>query len=325
MNAIRSVFVLIPILVMGGGMAESVSAGEVFAAGAVPEELWNEGEFTEGVAVRSDGLVCFSDIHLDPEKSGQIIAFDPATNSTRVYCDKSSKSNGLAFDSGDRLFACCGANGGNRSLCEITESGEVRPIIGKFDGKHFNAPNDLVIHQNGSIYFSDPRYLGPEPLELPGMFLFRYDVKTGKVSVATKVAKKPNGVEVSPDGKTLYLAETDNGSAGLPGETPGPKGRMQLLAFDVAADGSLSNSRVLVEFGKENGIDGMAVDSRGRIFAAVRSENRFGIAVYDPTGKELDFLKTPSLPTNCGFGAGNDSGTLYITAGGGLYRAAVRK
>jgi gluconolactonase len=99
---------------------------------------------------------------------------------------------------------------------------------------------------------------------------------------------------------------------------------MQLTAFDVAADGSLSNRRVLVDFGKELGIDGMAVDATGRVFAAVRSSSRFGIAVYDATGRELDFLKTESLPTNCGFGVGNDAATLYITAGGGLYRVTVQ-
>ena len=128
----------------------------------------------------------------------------------------------------------------------------------------------------------------------------------------------------SPDGQTVYVAETDNGSSGIPGQAPGKKGRMQLLAFNVAKDGGLSNPRVLVDFGKENGIDGMAVDASGRIFAAVRSESRFGIAVFDPAGKELDFIRTESLPTNCGFGAGNDATTLYITAGGGLFRVRVK-
>lgn len=296
---------------------------KIFTEGAVPEELWNQGEFTEGVAVRSDGVVFFSDIVLDVAKPGQILAFDPATKKTQVFCDRSSKSNGLAFDSGDRLIACCGANGGNRSLCEVTEIGGPRVLVGSYNGKPLNAPNDLVIHPNGNIYFSDPRYIGPESVEQDGMFLYRLDTKSNTVSIATRAAKKPNGVEVSPDGKTLYLAETDNGSSGVPGSPVGPKGLMQLLAFDVAADGQLSKPRVLVDFGKEDGIDGMVVHSSGKIFAAVRSENRFGIGVFDPTGKPLDFLPTPSLPTNCGFGAGNDSKTLYITAGGGLYRATI--
>lgn len=296
---------------------------KIFTEGAVPEELWNQGEFTEGVAVRSDGVVFFSDIVLDVAKPGQILAFDPATKKTQIFCDRSSKSNGLAFDSGDRLIACCGANGGNRSLCEVTEIGGPRVLVGSYNGKPLNAPNDLVIHPNGNIYFSDPRYIGPESVEQDGMFLYRLDTKSNTVSIATRAAKKPNGVEVSPDGKTLYLAETDNGSSGVPGSPVGPKGLMQLLAFDVAADGQLSKPRVLVDFGKEDGIDGMVVHSSGKIFAAVRSESRFGIGVFDPTGKPLDFLPTPSLPTNCGFGAGNDSKTLYITAGGGLYRATI--
>jgi len=314
------------VLILTARLVPAAMADEkVFPAGAVPEELWNEGEFTEGVAVRSDGLVFFSDIHMAEERPGQILVFDPATKMTSVYCDKSSKSNGLAFDSGDRLFACCGANGGNRSLCEILDNGDIRPLVATYNGKPLNAPNDLLIHPNGSIYFSDPRYIGPEPVMLPGMYLFRLDQKSNTVSVATKVAKKPNGVETSPDGKTLYVAETDNGASGVPGEEPGPRGLMQLLAFDIGSDGTLSNPKVLVDFGPENGIDGMAVDSSGRIFAAVRSEPNFGIGVYDSTGRQLDFLKTPTLPTNCSFGAGNDASTLYITAGGGLYKVAVNK
>ena len=231
------------------GISSTASAADrVFAEGTVPEELWNQGEFTEGVAVRSDGLVFFSDIHLNPAKPGQILVFDPATKQTRAYCERSSKSNGLAFDSGDRLIACCGANGGNRSLCEVLEGGQLKPLISSFNGKPLNAPNDLLVHPNGSIYFSDPRYLGPEPVEQAGMFLFRYDTKSNTVSIATELARKPNGVETSPDGKTLYLAETDNGSTGVPGDPVGPKGKMQLLAFDVNADGRLSNSRVIVSF-----------------------------------------------------------------------------
>lgn len=307
-----------------GGLSETHAADQVFAPDTVPERLWNEGEFTEGVAVRSDGLVFFSDIPSDAKKPGQILVFDPATKKTRVFCSASSKSNGLAFDSGDRLLACCGANGGSRALCEVTESGDVKPLVGMFEGHPFNSPNDLVVHPNGMVYFTDPRYVGSEPLELPGMSVYRFDPMTKAVRIEMSPARKPNGVEVSPDGRTVYVAETDNGSSGIPGQTPGKKGRMQLLAFNAAKNGSLSNARVLVDFGKENGIDGMAVDASGRIFAAVRSESRFGIAVYDPSGKELDFVRTESLPTNCGFGAGNDASTLYITAGGGLFRVKVK-
>ena len=297
----------------------------VFAVNAKPELLWKGGEFTEGVAARSDGLVFFSDIPSDPAISGRILVFNPATGQTHVFCAQSSKSNGLAFDSGDRLLACCGANGGLRALCEVTEGGLVRGLSEAFEKKPFNSPNDLAVHPSGSIYFSDPRYVGFESLALPGMWVFRFDPKTGLTTVAASEVSKPNGIGISPDGMTMYIADTDNGSVGLPDRPAGPKGKMTLETFDIAAAGTLSNRRTLVDFGAEDGIDGMAVDASGRIFAAVRSEKRFGIAVYNPAGTELDFLKTPTLPTNCIFGVGQDSKTLYITAGGELYRIRVRQ
>jgi gluconolactonase len=205
----------------------------------------------------------------------------------------------------------------------FSAAGIPHPLVETYRSRPFNAPNDLVVHPRGLIYFSDPRYVGSEPLTQPEMLVYCWDPARRLLRVATSAAVKPNGIEVSPDGKTLYVAETDNGSSGIPGNVPGPKGRMQLLALAVAEDGRLSAPRVLVDFGSENGIDGMAVDTTGRIFAAVRSEKRFGIAVYDSEGKEVDFLATPALPTNCGFGVGEDSSTLYITAGKGLYRAKV--
>ena len=296
----------------------------VFAVNAEPELLWNGGEFTEGVAARSDGLVFFSDIPSDPATAGRILVFSPVTGKTHVFCANSSKSNGLEFDSGDRMLACCGANGGLRALCEVTEDGLVRGVSELFEKKPFNAPNDLAIHPDGSIYFSDPRYVGFEPLALPGMWVFRFDPKTGATTVATKFASKPNGIGISPDGKTIYVANTDNDSVGLPNKPAGSKKRMTLEAFDVTDDGTLTHRITLVDFGSENGIDGMTVDATGRIFAAVRSEKRFGIAVYSPAGMELAFLKTPTLPSNCCLGAGHDAETLYITAGGELYCVKVK-
>ena len=296
----------------------------VFAVTAEPELLWDGGEFTEGVAARSDGLIFFSDIPSDPATAGRILMFNPATRQTRVFCANSSKSNGLEFDSGDRMLACCGANGGLRALCEVTEDGLVRGVSELFEKKPFNSPNDLAIHPDGSIYFSDPRYVGFEPLALPGMWVFRFDPETGATTVATTFASKPNGIGVSPDGKTIYVANTDNGSVGLPDKSAASKKKMTLEAFDIADDGALTHRMTLVDFGGEDGIDGMTVDATGRIFAAVRSGKRFGIAAYSPAGKELAFLKTPTLPSNCCLGVGHDAATLYITAGGELYCVKVK-
>lgn len=296
---------------------------QVFEPGAALTELWNEGEFTEGVAAGPDGRIFFSDIPSAAETAGRILVYDKATGKTAVFSSDSRKSNGLTFDAAGQLLACCGANNGGQSLMSFTASGTPEVVIGSYRGRPFNAPNDLVVHPRGFVYFSDPRYVGAEPLTQPKMLVYCWDPSKRLLRVATDAALKPNGIEVSPDGETLYVAETDNGSAGLPGETAGPKGRMQLLALTIAADGRLSAPRVLVDFGTENGIDGMAIDGSGRIFAAVRSEKRFGIGVYDGNGRELDFLATPALPTNCGFGVGDDAEQLYITAGKGLYRVKV--
>lgn len=292
----------------------------ILPAGAELEELWNEGSFTEGVAVAPDGALVFSDIPFVDDVAGKIMKFDPKSGKTTVYCADSGKSNGLMFDAGGRLLGCCGAMGGKRALVEITKDGQVRVVVDRYEGKRLNAPNDLVVHPSGSVYFSDPRYAGDEPMELDHMSVYRYD-PDGTLHRVTTDIEKPNGVHVSPDGKTLYVAETNNGSVDVRKDTAKTKkGRMTLNAFPIKKDGSLGKKRVLVDFGSETGTDGMTIDERGNIYAAVRAASRHGIIVYSPEGKELAYIPTADLPTNCCFGIGDEAQTLYVTSGKGLYR-----
>lgn len=289
--------------------------------GAVLEEIWNDGEFTEGVAVAPHGTIYFSDIAFKPEDAGRIMKYDPKTGNTSVHCPDSGKSNGLMFDAKGRLIACCGANLGKRALCEITPDGKVKVVVDRFEGKRFNAPNDLVVHPDGSIYFSDPRYVGPEPMELDQMSVYRYNPADGSLTRVTTDIEKPNGVHVSPNGRRLYVAETNNGSFDVTKQDPDVKpGRMTLNAFRIRRNGTLGRKRVLVDFGKETGTDGMAIDVEGNIYAAVRADSRHGIVVYNRRGKERAYIPTAELPTNCCFGIGEEAKTLYVTAGTGLYR-----
>lgn len=147
---------------LSAGAADLAPSGDprILPAGARLEKLWDEGAFTEGVAVAPDGTICFSDIPGE-EAPGKIFRFDPATGKTTVLCADSGKSNGLMFDRSGRLIAACGANIGKQALCEITPDGKVRVLVDRYRGKRFNSPNDLVIHPDGSVYFSDPRYVGP--------------------------------------------------------------------------------------------------------------------------------------------------------------------
>jgi gluconolactonase len=280
--------------------------------GARLEQLWNEGEFTEGVAAAPDGSIYFSDI---PRTGlGRILKFDPTTGRTSIHCPDSGKSNGLMFDGEGRLIAACGANEGLRALCEVTPQGQMTVLVNRYQGKPLNSPNDLVIHPGGSIYFSDPRYVGEEPVELDHQSVYCYDRSIGELKRVTTDITKPNGVILSPDGKTLYVAETD-------GDTP----RMTLNRFPVREDGTLGEKAVIVDFGSKLGIDGMTVDRQSNLYAALRSADRHGIVAYSPEGKERGFLSTEDLPTNCCFGRGEESSTLYVTSGKGLYRVRLRQ
>lgn len=294
----------------------------IVVPGATVETLWEEGGFTEGAAAGPDGCIYFSDF-AQPFDSGpaRVMKFDPKTMKITVHCPDSGMGNGLMFTRNGRLIGCCASPlGGHRALVEFLPDGSVKPIVSKFEGKRFNSPNDLVIDRKGRVYFSDPKYVGPEKMELDSYNLYRYD-PDGSLRIATQAVDKPNGVMLSPDQRTLYVAETDNGSATADiDKVPSTPGRMTLNAFVVNADGSLGAKTVLHNFGKETGIDGMTVDTEGHIYAAVRSKVRVGLVVFDRFGHELAHIQTPVLPTNCVFGRGDQQKTLYITAGSGLYR-----
>ncbi len=299
---------------------ESVDSG-IIPADSKLETLWEEGGFTEGAAVGPDGAMYFSDFAQPFDaRPARIMKFDPKTKKTTIHCADSKMANGLMFNAEGRLFACCASPlGGRRALVEILPDGNVKTIVGKYQGKRFNSPNDIVIDRKGRVYFSDPKYVGPEKMELPSMDVYRYD-PNGSVHRVTTDIDKPNGVMLSPSGKTLYVAETDNGSAQAETAKNPKMGRMRLNAFPVKPDGSLGKKKVLIDFGNNVGIDGMTVDRRGHIYAAVRSAKRFGIVAFDPNGKERAYIKTPALPTNCCFGNGLESHRLYVTAGKGFYR-----
>ena len=287
------------------------------------EVLWEEGGFTEGAAAGPDGAMYFSDFAQPFDaRPARIMKFNPSTGETTIHCADSKMGNGLMFTRDGRLLACCASPlGGARALVEITADGEVQPIVEKIGGKRFNSPNDLVIARDGTVYFTDPKYVGPEELELDGFYVYKM-TSDGNVTIATKEIDKPNGIVLSPDQRRIYVAETDNGSAKADIEEGFEPGRMTLNVFTLK-NGKLSKKRVLHDFGSQTGVDGMTVDQKGRVYAAVRSADDFGLWIFSPKGKVLVKIKTPTLPTNCSFGKGAESSRLYITAGGGFYRVKM--
>ena len=281
---------------------------------------------TEGPAVAPDGSIYFSYIPFGKEK-GTILQFHPKTKETTIFAKDSHKSNGLAFDAGGRLIAAEGADyGGRRISSWNVETGKRTKLADNYEGKKFNGPNDLTIDSKGRIYFSDPRYLGHEPLDQPIMGVYRIDTD-GSIQRIVSDAGKPNGVCVSPDQKTLYVVSNDNGATGfdrLPEDVTTHKGRMALMAYDLYTDGTAKFRKILVDYYPEDGPDGLTVDVDGNLYVAVRDETRPGICVYSPEGKERAYIPT-EVPTNIGFGRGDAAQTLYITAGKSLYRIQLNK
>jgi gluconolactonase len=287
---------LLALLAALGGAGGGESPSRVVDPLETVEKLWDEGTFTEGGATAADGSMLFSDI------GDRIMRFNPASGETTVFREPSGRANGMIFDAKGRLIVAEGANvGGGRRISVTDPDGRTRTLADRFEGKRFNSPNDVAVDEQGRVYFSDPRYVGDEPRELDFEGVFRVD-PDGRVARLETTAKKPNGLVVSPDGETLYVA--DNGPD-----------RRALLAVDLDDDGNASNPRVLVDFGEEGGVDGMTVTTDGRIVAATSK----GVAVFAPDGEHLALIPTPEPAANVEFG-GDDSQILYIMAGKSLYR-----
>ncbi len=308
------------------------------------------GGLTEGPAVAPDGSIYFSDI-LRGENHGRIHRFDPGSGTVEIFADNSHKSNGLIFGPDGSLYAAEGADHGGRRISRWNiETKERTPVVDRYQGKRFNSPNDICIDTEGRLYFTDPRYTGHEPRELDHRAVYRVAPGGEAVEVTTQVTK-PNGIALSPDERTLYVAETNNGGDGMPGVEPGNRGPMRIYAFPLGEDGLVAGARRLMyDFGPKFGCDGMTVDEDGNLYLTAREPSRSGVLVLDPEGYEIAFLPTspgveseespltqeeiqgleeppatPSgLPSNVEFGLGDDSNVLYVTVDQSLYRIRLK-
>jgi gluconolactonase len=312
--------------------------GTIFPADAKLELLYTRqaklnGGLTEGPAVAPDGTIYFTDMPFGPQ-DGTIQRYDPKTKKTTLFTDKSGKSNGLTFLADGSMVSCDGADGGGRRLIKWdVKTGKGTTLVDRVAGKRFNSLNDLNVDQQGRIYFTDPRYIGTEPRELEHEAVYRLN-KDGSVIEITHEVEKPNGIVLSPDGKTLYVGDHNNGGVQLKPTDPEPKrGAMKVYAFPLGEDGLVHGERkTIVDFGKENGCDGITVDINGNVYLTCRSLARPGVMVVDPSGKQLAFIESGSrnqtglfedwkgIPSNVEFGTGDDAHTLYVTIDKSLYR-----
>ncbi len=335
----KTVWIAVALLTAGVGSSLTAEEAEkrdlspsgdssIVSAKAELEVVFDGAFFTEGPAVAPDNSVYFSDITftgLSGMQAGHIWRYDPKTGKTKIFRSPSGMSNGLKFDAMGRLLACEGADfGGRRVTRTDLSTGKTEIIAGLHNGRKFNAPNDVTLDEMGRIYFSDPRYLGHESVEIGVFAVYRID-PDGSIHRIITDAGKPNGVAVAPDQRSLYVVSNDNGSMGLliaygdagalvAGDRS-HKGRMALLAYDLAGDGSATFREVLHDYSPEDGPDGLVCDTDGNLWVAVRDVTRPGVIVYSPKGKELAYIPTEWVPTNVAFGRGKHSKTLYVTYG----------
>jgi gluconolactonase len=276
---------------------------------------WAEGPVWMPASGDREACLLFSDvprnrIHRWRPGKGVDVFLEPSGFSGPGQYGPEPGSNGLALDREGRLILC---EHGDRRVSRLERDGGRKTLADSFEGKRFNSPNDAVVHSSGAIYFTDPPYGLPEQWDDPRRELdccgvYRIGVDGG-VALLCRTLLRPNGICLSPDEQTLYVAQSDS--------------RAPIIkAFRVNGDGTLDDGRTFFDATplakSRRGVpDGLSVDAQGNVFATGPG----GVLVLAPDGTHLGTLLTGQATANCCFGA--DGTTLFITADALLCRVRL--
>lgn len=301
-----------PVTYVGSIERRAAAIDALIAPGTRMTQLAEGFNWSEGpVWVPASRMLLFSDV---PEnkiykwtaKGGLSTWLEPSGYTGEGSYSKEPGSNGLLLDQNQDLLL---AQHGDRRIARLSlkdrlPSADFQTLADTWEGRQFNSPNDLIQARDGSIYFTDPPYGLPgqadsELREIPfqGVYLIE---RSGEIRSVIDNLSRPNGIALSPDERTLYVANSDPQAA-------------VIYAYDRAADGSVSNRRVFFDgtalVATEKGLpDGMVVDKRGHVYATGPG----GVYVIAPSGKILGLLRTERATANVTLG--NNGRRLYITA-----------
>ena len=248
--------------------------------------------FTEGPVWSREGFLLFSDV-----PNNQIRKLVPGERSV-AFRDDSHGANGNTFDAQGRFYSC---ESKTRRVVRMDKKGKMEVLAEKWEGKRLNAPNDIVVRKDGQIYFTDPAFGDQaDTRELAFYGVYHINPK-GVMNLIARPAGRPNGIAFSPNGRILYVANSDD---------------RNVRAYDVDHNGAVSNERVVVS--NIDGVpDGIRLDEKGNLYVTAK-----GVAVYTAEGKLLHTIELSETPANCAFGD-PDLQTLYITARTSLYRVRL--
>jgi gluconolactonase len=252
--------------------------------------------FTEGPVWDNAGYLWVSD-----ETLNKIFKLDVATGQKQEVIALGDP-DGNTYDQQKRLLDCASVL---RAVIRLSANGKSYDIVAdRFEGKRLNSPNDVVIGPDGAIYFTDPNMdlVAGEKQEIQFQGVYRI-AKNGQVQLLTKDLTQPNGLVFSPDGKRLYIDDSD---------------QRNIRVYDFQSDGTLANGRIFGDekAGPKDGVpDGMKVDTKGNLYAVGPT----GIWVWNPQGVHLGTIVVPEQPANLAWGDA-DSSTLYITAETSVYK-----
>jgi gluconolactonase len=246
-------------------------------------------KFTEGPVWSREGFLLFSDVPQD-----LILQWTPGKGVSR-FRESSNGANGNTFDAQGRLYSC---ESRTRRVVRMDRKGQLEVLAERFEGKRLNAPNDIVVRRDGHVYFTDPAFGAQQDTRELDFFGVYHITPRGEIEAIARWKTRPNGVALSPDGRILYVTNSDE---------------RNVYAFDLDRQGRAANPRVVVS-GIDGVPDGMAVDEKGNLYVTARA-----LFVYTPQGKLLATIEMPETPSNCAFGD-PDFGALYVTARSSVYR-----